>query len=1219
MVSVRKVAIYSITRPEQLRHLSDAELLNVHRRLHQIDAVLRRGGRAREYLTINRHVWVVEEMQRRGFAHHIVDELDEETMRLLRAAPLPWLAERLSAAEEILLVPHYVSLVGSAVEQDNPHDLDILLREDPHVLTTGWRESVLLAVRRMLDPEKTGKRLHLLANPQGPHIIGNRGYVPLYDLVLRPRHDVEIIRDAAPLTPLSRYIVQKPLMAGVTDFVSTQELWERWGRDAAEVAELLVSPKIDGYRLILGKENESAVRAYLEDMEKDYSERLSGLLQELPPGTLVEGELCVLFGDQWLARPQIASYLAGRIDGEPFCFLYDILVYNGEDIHAQPFLERYPLLQKLASEHLVVLPQVRAKTAEELQRAARQMISWDFRHGGPPIEGVVVRRADMPYVFGPTRFYAKWKLVFELKVEVVAVHRKANGWTYTCALRDHDGRLVVLGDTFVTKDKLADVGDTLNVLVEELVLADNGVLSWGKPKPQGVDKSRPAYTVEQALSLAERYGALKRYVDVEKGEENQDEQFLAPDEPIISWLTDNDGKITLAIDYGDDTVIYEIPNEPADEDAALDIAKREKEKRYGPFARSFGSLQPYMHKILPLLPPHVERVVEAFAGQGSLVWHVDPPKGVVLADLDPDTIRLFQICRDLTEDDYKRLRSFKWVGEHEYYRKLYRQPPPEDPIEWFHRQLYLRRFGRDGYMGGSTKIHDQGCEYRWEKRVRLAQERLRHNVHLEVADFRDTMKKYDEPGTLLFLDPPWPARHQRYYRVEEATVEDIAKAIAEVQHAYVMVIIEGRGKQLEPLRSLGLFEKRFAWYHPWSHANHATGNGVQVRTFVSIFTNYEPFKKAQMAYDEDEPRSRKALEHWEQHWQEAMPLSGKPQPFVLHAHIRGLSEEEAQKISDGTWTLADVIRETSHSLHYDLRLATDRGNFWWGITLFAGEMAENRDEPLVFRMQHDSRVKLESAPKLFGPMSWLSVGVDRPLVVPPAGVGSTSKKWAAFFAIDRGTYQLGFARQHAIEIVLQGQHLQGRFLWQYADFGDRRTWLFTRPEDQTLYATKHDFEEIVQEIRRRKQQYLVWPKDPNDLSKGHRLIDVTTIKRVLRSIPEKRYTLAVAFPLNELDAYNDIISSPDELERIAWTFLQRRRKIGLMHQPGTDGAGEVVESYIYRGPKWEVNGEVVEPGDWLLGVVWREDAWERIKRGEFTGYSIQGWGRRVAKKKGESS
>jgi len=110
---------------------------------------------------------------------------------------------------------------------------------------------------------------------------------------------------------------------------------------------------------------------------------------------------------------------------------------------------------------------------------------------------------------------------------------------------------------------------------------------------------------------------------------------------------------------------------------------------------------------------------------------------------------------------------------------------------------------------------------------------------------------------------------------------------------------------------------------------------------------------------------------------------------------------------------------------------------------------------------------------------------------------------------------------------------------------------------------------------------------------------------VMKAAEEQHYTLGIAYPANKVDAHGEF-TTPEELEKTAWTWLAKHRKIGIQHQDGTEGHGIPVESYIYRGPDWEVNGQVVKAGDWLLGVVWDDAAWQLIKRGVLTGYSIQG-------------
>lgn len=118
--------------------------------------------------------------------------------------------------------------------------------------------------------------------------------------------------------------------------------------------------------------------------------------------------------------------------------------------------------------------------------------------------------------------------------------------------------------------------------------------------------------------------------------------------------------------------------------------------------------------------------------------------------------------------------------------------------------------------------------------------------------------------------------------------------------------------------------------------------------------------------------------------------------------------------------------------------------------------------------------------------------------------------------------------------------------------------------------------------------------------------------RVVKSeeTPEARYTLGIAYPADRLDVHGEYTTA-DELEKAAWRFAKAGlRAPGIQHKNGTDGAGRVVESYIYRGPDWQMGDEVVKSGDWLIGVLWEPSTWDSIKKGALTGFSIQGYAKR---------
>jgi hypothetical protein len=127
---------------------------------------------------------------------------------------------------------------------------------------------------------------------------------------------------------------------------------------------------------------------------------------------------------------------------------------------------------------------------------------------------------------------------------------------------------------------------------------------------------------------------------------------------------------------------------------------------------------------------------------------------------------------------------------------------------------------------------------------------------------------------------------------------------------------------------------------------------------------------------------------------------------------------------------------------------------------------------------------------------------------------------------------------------------------------------------------------------------------------------------VIKSDAAQRYTLCVAYPADKpdvalaADGHRDFASKA-ALEDAAWTYLTKSPKVGLWHQDGTDGAGDVVESYIYRGPDWTVaaadsSQQVIKSGDWLLGIRWSPETWPMVRDGQGRGVSMQGSAKRRA-------
>lgn len=152
--------------------------------------------------------------------------------------------------------------------------------------------------------------------------------------------------------------------------------------------------------------------------------------------------------------------------------------------------------------------------------------------------------------------------------------------------------------------------------------------------------------------------------------------------------------------------------------------------------------------------------------------------------------------------------------------------------------------------------------------------------------------------------------------------------------------------------------------------------------------------------------------------------------------------------------------------------------------------------------------------------------------------------------------------------------------------------------------------------------------DPDDApttkAVGTEEVDTDLIAgEVVKSVPEQQFTLCVGYPARKpdigvaQDGFRDW-SSEESVEKAAWNYLRKSPKVGLHHMPGdsTEGAAEVVESYIYRQDEpWIIKAadgteQKICKGDWLIGLVWSDAGWAAIKSGEINGVSPQGRARR---------
>lgn len=102
-----------------------------------------------------------------------------------------------------------------------------------------------------------------------------------------------------------------------------------------------------------------------------------------------------------------------------------------------------------------------------------------------------------------------------------------------------------------------------------------------------------------------------------------------------------------------------------------------------------------------------------------------------------------------------------------------------------------------------------------------------------------------------------------------------------------------------------------------------------------------------------------------------------------------------------------------------------------------------------------------------------------------------------------------------------------------------------------------------------------------------------------------------------IDWQEDIIE-PDELEKAAYDYVLNFRNTGEDHDPNKRRKGRLIESMVFTKDKQQALG--IAPGTvpvgWFVGFHIDDlETWEKVKKGDFLMFSIEGKGERVPTQK----
>lgn len=236
---------------------------------------------------------------------------------------------------------------------------------------------------------------------------------------------------------------------------------------------------------------------------------------------------------------------------------------------------------------------------------------------------------------------------------------------------------------------------------------------------------------------------------------------------------------------------------------ALQIAPNEANIS-GPPVRYFGGKWKIASWIIEQFPPHV-CYVEPFCGAANVLFRKAPSRFEVINDLNNDLVTFFDVLRSRPVELLRAIDLTPYSREE--HRRAHDGVPLQHPDRTLEiaRRFYVRsrqsfgagegqystgwRFQRNDTRGGSS-VTD---EWNNLENLRAAVERLK-SVQIESDTATACIKRFDAPGTLFYVDPPYLfetrySNEKRYaHEMSNDEHRDLAALLKTVQG---MVIISG--------------------------------------------------------------------------------------------------------------------------------------------------------------------------------------------------------------------------------------------------------------------------------------------------------------------------------------------------------------------------------------------------------------------------------------------
>jgi DNA adenine methylase len=255
----------------------------------------------------------------------------------------------------------------------------------------------------------------------------------------------------------------------------------------------------------------------------------------------------------------------------------------------------------------------------------------------------------------------------------------------------------------------------------------------------------------------------------------------------------------------------------------------------GPLAY-IGGKQRLAKKIIAILPSHTA-YVEPFAGGAQVFFHKEPSKVEVLNDLDGEVVNFFRVCQLHYEELLRGLR-FSLVS-----RKWYRLVKSQNPesltdIQRAARFFYLQKNSFAGLVRNPAYHYHVVRPPSFNlgslpELIEKTHQRL-ERVQIECLPYEQILRRYDRPGTLFYLDPPYWGRKLYRLNFTESDFVNLEENLRHVQGKFVLSL-----NDLPEVRKL--FHRYVLREIQLSYTAQMTA-GKRFREL--LITNFKPIEKA---------------------------------------------------------------------------------------------------------------------------------------------------------------------------------------------------------------------------------------------------------------------------------------------------------------------------------------------------------------------------------------